>query len=121
MSKKFSELVAGDKVWIIDNEANIYSRTIKYIKSSGFRTKIEFKEGDYTIHQNLNCSTMMTNLINKKDFIFVYIGTDKNELIDNYIENLDKLIDNCIVKIEEQKGLIENMDSKIEKIGKEYD
>lgn len=121
MSKKFSELVAGDKVWIIDNEANLCEHTIKCINPSGFRTKIEFKEGDYTIHQNLNCSTMMTNLIYKKDFIFVYIGTDKNELIESYVEKMKLMIDNTRKTIDEGLASIERMQDKLAKVRLKHD
>lgn len=120
MSKKFEELVSGDKVWIIDSEADIYTRTVKYIKSLGFRIKIDFKEGGY-VTVNSSFSKMMTNLIYNKDFIFVYIGTDKNELIDNYVEKMKLMIDNTRKVVDEGLASMEKMQDKLVKIKESHD
>lgn len=120
MSKKFSELETGDKVWIIDSEADICNRTIKSIKPLGSRIKIDFNEGGY-VTANGNHTSMMTNLICNKDFIFVYIGTDKNELIDNYVEKMKLMIDNTRKVVDEGLASMEKMQDKLVKIKESHD
>lgn len=113
--RKFEELVSGDKIWTIDTEADICVHTVKHVKSLGSRIKIEFKDNSH-VTVNSGLSKMMTNIICEKDFVFAYIGTDKNELIDSYVEKMKLMIDNTRKIIGEGLDSIEKMQDKIVKI-----
>lgn len=122
MIKTFSELTEEDKIWIIDSDGYLYEKSIKSLRDRGPFIELITGAGDkIKITNASNCSTKMGTIRISYDATLVYVGTDKNELIDSYSKNLEQFIENTRKIIDNNLADIEAMKDKLEKIRKQYD